>query len=440
MPSNRIIKWGGAVVALLIVANIVSYFYSNWGLISVNVHDAPLSKVIKSIEWQGWVKIYTNLPADTKVTMYVNHVPLAEAMETLSTNVGGPPNGADRPRDGEGNGPGGNPPPAAPGSSTPPDATAANNTNSPAGTPPAATSSQGVSGGVAGAGPGADGGRRGGGRGGFGGGGFGGGATWNLGFFVAPTSAQVKAEIKAFESGTTDNDTKVYAYPTPMQMLASVDGELPISDPRKQKWTGYKEPEPVAPAPAADGQTPAAAPADPGPPTVQTYLQAFAQGSNIWIMTPGTWAPEAKTPPPANASIISAVKNFVSNSNGSVTQAIILRVGRGARGGGGFGGNNRGGGGGGGGFGDMSVMEDRMRNAINGLPAEDQPAALNQLDQEVAFYKSVQAAAPEERPKMMMEHMQEKMQNANPMSRMSPEKRASRMSRSVSARESVRGK
>jgi len=244
----------------------------------------------------------------------------------------------------------------------------------------------------------------------------------------------VKTEIQAFESGTTDDDTKVYAYSTPLQMLAT-DSDMPVADPRKQKWPGYKAPDPAPPAPTGDGQTPAAAPVDNGPPTVQTYLQAFAQGSNIWIMTPGSWAPEAHSPPPASSSIISAVKKFVGTSNGAVTEGIILRVGRGARGGG-FGGGNRGGGG----FGDMSVMEDRLRNAINGLPAEDQPQALAQLDQEVNFYKGVQAAAPEERPKMIQEHMQEKLQNGNPMSRMSPEKRAARMARSVSAREAVRGK
>ena len=59
-------KW---IFGLLIIANIVNYLYSNWGLVTVKVNDAPLSKVIRSIEWQGWVKIYTNLPPDTIVTM-----------------------------------------------------------------------------------------------------------------------------------------------------------------------------------------------------------------------------------------------------------------------------------------------------------------------------------------------------------------------------------
>src|ERR1700677_2734705 len=95
MPTNRYVRWGG-IIGLLILANIVNYLYWHWGLITVKVTGVPLSKVIRSIEWQGWVKIYTNLPPDTKVSMYVDHVPLAEAMETLAANVGGPPMGADR--------------------------------------------------------------------------------------------------------------------------------------------------------------------------------------------------------------------------------------------------------------------------------------------------------------------------------------------------------
>src|SRR5476651_1093116 len=121
MPDNRTIKWGGIAILFLIVANVVLHIYWNWGLITVKVHDAPLSKVIRSIEWQGWVKIYTNLPPDAKVSMWVDHVPLAEAMETLAANVGGRPVGADRPRDGggpNGNAPGGAPPPAPDGGSS----------------------------------------------------------------------------------------------------------------------------------------------------------------------------------------------------------------------------------------------------------------------------------------------------------------------------------
>src|SRR5476651_600335 len=87
-------KWRW-IFGLLVLANIAYYFYNNWGLVTVKATDVPLSKVISSIEWQGWVKIYTNLAPDTKVTMYVDHVPLAEAMETLAANVDVPPPSPD---------------------------------------------------------------------------------------------------------------------------------------------------------------------------------------------------------------------------------------------------------------------------------------------------------------------------------------------------------
>src|ERR1700722_9448559 len=174
-------KW---IIGLLVLANIASYLYSNWGLVTVKVTDAPLSKVIRSIEWQGWVKIYTNLPPDTKVTMYADHVPLSEAMETLAANVDAPPPPSPDGTDG-----------ARPNQDR--SARAGDQAGGVAGGPPA------------GGGPGDPGaqGRPPGGR----GGGFGGrGAQWNLAFFVAPTAAQVKQEIRQFQASDSNDDTKVY--------------------------------------------------------------------------------------------------------------------------------------------------------------------------------------------------------------------------------------
>ena len=88
----------------------------------------------------------------------------------------------------------------------------------------------------------------------------------------------------------------------------------------------------------------------------------------------------------------------------------------------------------------MDAMADRMRNAIAGLPEDERPDALNQLDQEVKFYQNVQAAPPEQRFDMIRQHMMSKLANGNGMGRMSPEKRAARFARAVAAREAVRGK
>jgi hypothetical protein len=351
MLRNRYVL-GGGIIAILILANIISYILSNWGLITVKVTDAPLSQVIKSIERQGWVTIYTDLPADTKVTMWVDHVPLPEAMESLSANVSG---------------------------------------------------------------------------------------QWHLGFFAAPTSGAVKQEILAFQAGSVGDDTKTYSYPTPMDMLSSGndDDGLPASNPYLQTWPGYHAP-PAPPVQTADnntnnadGQAPDPAPAPPAPPTtLQDYLQAVAQEADVWIMAPASWAPNVPAPP-ANISVSHAVKDLVSDAHGSVQQVIVLRgrQRRGPGGGqrGGFGGGDTG----------WAYMQDRMQNAINGLPADARPEATAQLAAEVKFQQDVQAAPPDQRRTMMRDHFMNRMGQNN--WRRSPDKRAQMYQRAVSNRQSARG-
>ena len=379
-------KW---IFGLLVVANVVSYLYNNWGLVTVKVTDAPLNKVISSIEWQGWVKIYTNLPPDSKVTMYVDHVPLAEAMETLAANVDVPPPNPDDDT---------NPRP---------------NRDRPggfAGTPPA------------GGGPGRP-------PGGRGGGGFGRQAQWNLAFFVAPTSTQVKQEIREFETSDPASDAKVFAYGTQMQLIAG-DSMTTAADPRLQAWPGVKPVDPTDAAPTTPmvsnqtGDSPTDPPAASTPPTLQTYLQDFAASANIWIMAPGSWAPEVASAPPANSSIIRAVENFIGGSHGAVTQALVLRAGRGGARGDFAGGDNG--------------WEDRMRNAINGLPPDERPDALDQLKQEVQFRKDLQSLPPEQRRQKFFQHFAERMIYGERLSRLSPEKRAKMYQRMVAMRAAAR--
>jgi len=383
--DNPAAKWLWLLVGL-VVANGAYYFYSNWGLVTVKVKDAPLKQVISTIEWQAWVKIYSNLPADSKVTMYADHVPLAEAMESLAANVDLPqqPDDGTQPRRNREGG--------ADGAST---------NNAP---------------GLAqGAGPG---GPPGGGRGG--GGGFGRRAEWNLAFFVGPTSADVKEEIAQFQAGDPDIDAKVFTYNTQLQTIAS-DTVVSAPDPHTQAWPGYTPP---PPAPIDPTQTAAAPPAN-TPPNVQTYLEGFARAANIWIMSTGSWIPDVANPPAPNSSIISAVKNLVSSSHGVVTQALVLRTGRGGPRGGGSD------------FGNDDAWADRMRNAISGLPPEERPDALQQLTQEVQFRKDIAALPPEQRRPRLMAHFMERMLYAD-HSRMSPEKRAKMYSRMIAARQAAK--
>jgi hypothetical protein len=410
MFGNRSAKWIWLMV-LLVLANIASYFYNNWGLVTVKVNDAPLSKVIRSIEWQGWVRIYTNLAPDTKVTMYVDHVPLAEAMETLAANIDVPA-----------------PSPDGDNSARPNRDRPARSGDQPGGFAGAPPGGGGAFGGPGGGGAG-DAGTPGGPPGGRGGGFGGRRAEWNLAFFVAPTSAQVKQEIREFELSDPNDDTKVYTFGTQMQLVAS-ESMTTSADPRLQSWPGVKpvdvsagpaQAPPAAPVdaqagtatPPPTGNAPANPPA-PTTPTMQTYLQAFAESANIWIMAPGSWAPEVSSAPRPDSSIIRAVENFVRGSHGAVTQAFVLRAGRGgARGG------NRGDFAGG-----DDAWADRMRNAINGLPPDERPDALDQVNKEVQFRKDLRALPPEQRRQKMFQHFAERMIYGERLSRLSPAKRA----------------
>ena len=398
--DNPTAKWLW-MLALLLVANVAYYIYSNWGLVTVKVKDEPLSQIIHSIEWQGWVKIYTNLPGDTKVTMYADHVPLAEAMETLAANVDLPPpdpatdEGTRPRRDGLGG-------PGSPGNF--------------AGNGGAATNAPGMAG-AGGPGTGGPPGGRG------GGGGFGRRAEWNLAFFVGPTAADVKQEIRQFEAGDPQIDAKVYAYNTQLQTIAD-DSVTAAPDPHAQGWPGVRSPAPVDPNATAPGGGPADPPAN-TPPTVQTYFADFAQAANIWIMATGSWTPAVANPPAPDDSIIRAVKNFVSDEHGVVTQALVLRAGRG-----GPRGDT------GGGFSD-DAWADRLRNAINGLPPDQRPEALDQLNHEVDFRKGLQGLQPDERRQKMFAHFAERMLYAD-RSRLSPEKRAKMYQRMIMMRQAAK--
>jgi hypothetical protein len=239
----------------------------------------------------------------------------------------------------------------------------------------------------------------------------------------------VKQEIVNFETGSTDDDNKVYTYGSQLAFIGG-DNISTAPDPGSQAWPGYQPPAP-APAPSAaptGTTTPSAAatapdpetPTAPATPTVQTYLQAFAQAANIWIMAPDSWTPNLSGPPPPDASIIHAVENFVGSLHGAVTEAIILRAGRGgARGG--VAAND-------------DSWADRMRNAINGLPPDERPDALDALNHEIDFRKSLQTVPPEKRRQMMAQHFMERMLYGERLSRLSPEKRAQIYHRMIALR------
>ncbi|MEI8341492.1 MAG: hypothetical protein WCH43_08180, partial [Verrucomicrobiota bacterium] len=77
-------KWLIAAVLVLVTAKIVWSYYVNWGLITIHAVKQPLSKIVSQIQSQGHVTLKTNLDPATPVTMDVDHVPVSDALETLS--------------------------------------------------------------------------------------------------------------------------------------------------------------------------------------------------------------------------------------------------------------------------------------------------------------------------------------------------------------------
>jgi len=57
------------------------------GTITVDFRDAPVSKVLASIERQGRVALVTNLPAEATVTIQMKRAPLLEVLETLAART-----------------------------------------------------------------------------------------------------------------------------------------------------------------------------------------------------------------------------------------------------------------------------------------------------------------------------------------------------------------
>lgn len=85
MSWNKRFVFAGLVIVLALVT-IIRMLWPD-GLISLNFTNAPLSKVAASIERQGHVRILTNMPPETPVTIIVTKVPLMEALETLSVRT-----------------------------------------------------------------------------------------------------------------------------------------------------------------------------------------------------------------------------------------------------------------------------------------------------------------------------------------------------------------
>ncbi|HEX5175626.1 MAG TPA: hypothetical protein VFV83_01280 [Chthoniobacteraceae bacterium] len=75
------------VLAVLVVGNIGWRLWRTHGLITIDVTDRSLAEVIRSVEKQSGIKLRSNAPADTKVTLHLRKVPLLHALEVLAATT-----------------------------------------------------------------------------------------------------------------------------------------------------------------------------------------------------------------------------------------------------------------------------------------------------------------------------------------------------------------
>lgn len=85
--ANRRTLILGSVLAVLGIVLVVRYFMSD--SVTLNFTNAPLAKIIKSIERQGHVRIVTNADPATTASIKVKRVPVYDAIDTLATRVDG---------------------------------------------------------------------------------------------------------------------------------------------------------------------------------------------------------------------------------------------------------------------------------------------------------------------------------------------------------------
>ena len=82
---TRLYLFGGLLFLLLAI--LISRWISDWGLVTIHVKDAPLGKVLASIARQGHTRVKTSLDSTLPVSLDVDKVTPAVALDILSGRV-----------------------------------------------------------------------------------------------------------------------------------------------------------------------------------------------------------------------------------------------------------------------------------------------------------------------------------------------------------------
>ena len=85
MQVNRVQVLGGVLLLLAVI--FVWRWVDSWGLITIQVKEAPLSQVLAKMSRQAGVTILTNLDPATPVTLDVRKMPLVEALDIVAVRT-----------------------------------------------------------------------------------------------------------------------------------------------------------------------------------------------------------------------------------------------------------------------------------------------------------------------------------------------------------------
>lgn len=75
------------LLALLAAAWVAWQIYAGWGLVTLDVQNQPVAKVLASISRQGGIEIASNLDPTTPITLKVKRVPPVEALDIVAVRT-----------------------------------------------------------------------------------------------------------------------------------------------------------------------------------------------------------------------------------------------------------------------------------------------------------------------------------------------------------------
>src|SRR4051812_49417228 len=84
---NNRLRLSLILLGALCVANLGWHLWTGWRLITIDATGTPIAAVIASIEKQGGIRLRTNLPSDTPVTMHVRKSSLMHTLEVLAAST-----------------------------------------------------------------------------------------------------------------------------------------------------------------------------------------------------------------------------------------------------------------------------------------------------------------------------------------------------------------